>query len=249
MPVDNQNVALDFNFNFSDFYYISGMGARTFNEGAGHSRNGIYQLSFQREPDAGLQVMSGFQRVEDNVAIRTGFIDRIDFQSYDLMAGYAWRYDKGLFKRLSFDVGGAFRQDSYGHPTGEGMELMVFSELFNRIDLHGGFDFGRSKYQVRDEDDALVWTPDYIKTYGFNLDADWERGGFLKEVSLESSWDKRGVYSDTEGFTTVVPGSQTIRRRRGGPRAPEQSPVVVRGRLDPPDGRRHRRGALQRPRL
>jgi hypothetical protein len=61
--------------------------------------------------------MSGFQRVEDNVAIRTGFIDRIDFQSYDLMAGYAWRYDKGLFKRLSFDVGGAFRQDSYGHPT------------------------------------------------------------------------------------------------------------------------------------
>jgi hypothetical protein len=208
-PVDNQNVALDFNFNFGDFYYIRGMGARTFNQGAGPSRNGIYQLGFQREPDAGLQVMSGFQRVEDNVDIRTGYIDRIDFQSYDLMAGYAWRYDKGLFKRLSFDIGGTLRQDSYGDPTGENAEVFLWSELFNRIEVHGGFEFGRSKYQVRDADDTLVWTPDYIDTYGFSLDADWERGGLLKEVSLEGGWDKRGVYSDTEGFTTVVPGSQT----------------------------------------
>jgi len=115
-PAANQNVALDFNFNFSDFYYIRGMGALTFNEGAPRGRNGIYQLGFRREPDAGLQVMSGFQRVEDNVEIQTGYIDRIDVQSFDLMAGYAWRYDKGLFKRLSFDVGGAVRQDSHGTP-------------------------------------------------------------------------------------------------------------------------------------
>ena len=207
--VRNQNVALDFSFNFKDFYYIQGMGARTFNEGAAGTRNGIYQLNFQREPDAGLQIMSGFQRIEDNVDIRTGYIDQIDLQSFDFMAGYAWRYNKGLFKRFSFDFGGVARQDSYGHPTGEGAEFMVFSELFNRIDLHGGFDFGRSKYQVRDADDRLVWTPDYIKTRGFNLEFDWERGGFLKEVSLGGGWDKRGVYSDTEGFTTVVPGAQT----------------------------------------
>jgi hypothetical protein len=63
-----------------------------------------------------------------------------------------------------------------------------------------------AEYQVCDEDDTRL-DPDHID-YGFNLDADWERGGFLKEVSLESSWDKRGVYADTEGFTTVVPGSQ-----------------------------------------
>jgi len=206
-PADNQNIALDFNFNFSDFYFISGMGARTFNEGAPSSRNGLYQLGFRREPDAGLQVMSGFQRVEDNVDIRTGYIDRIDFQSLDLTAGYAWRYDEGLFKRLSFDVGGEFRQDSHGNPTGEGLGIMFFSDLFNLIDIHGGFEFGRSKYQVWNAEDDLVWTPDYIDTYGFNLDFDWERGGFLKELSLEGDWEKRGVYSDNDEFTTVVPGT------------------------------------------
>ena len=207
--VRNENVALDFSFNFGDFYYIRGLSAFTFNAGADRGRNGIYGLEFEREPDAGLQVMSGFQRVEDNVAVRTGFIDRIDFQSFDLTAGYAWRYGKGLFKRLSFDVGGEINQDSHGNATGDGVEVMVFTDFFNLIEVRGGFDFGRSKYQVRDAAGDLVWTPDYIKTYGFNLDFDWERGGFLKEVTLEGGWDKRGVYSDNEGFTTVVPGSQT----------------------------------------
>ena len=208
-PIGNQNVAFDFNFNFSDFYYLNGMAARTFNEGADNTHNGIYQLNFMREPDAGLQVMSGFSRVEDNVNIETGYLDRIDFQFFDLMAGYAWRYDKGTFKRVSFDLGGAVRQDSHGNDTGQNAEVFVMAELFNRIDLHGGFDFGRSKYQVRNEEGDLVWTPDYIDTYGFNLDFDWERGGFLKEVTLEGGWEKRGVYADQEGFDTVVPGTQT----------------------------------------
>ncbi len=91
------------------------MSAFTFNEGAPSARNGIHQLQFQREPDAGLQIMSGFQRIEDNVDIRTGYIDQIDVQSFDLMAGYAWRYNKGLFKRFSFDFGGMARQDSHGN--------------------------------------------------------------------------------------------------------------------------------------
>ena len=203
----NQNVALDYNFNFGDFYYIRGMSAFTFNEGAPSARNGIHKLQFQREPDAGLQVMSGFQRVEDNVDIRTGYIDQVDIQSFDLMAGYAWRTNKGLFKRFSFDLGGMARQDSHGNATGNGMNVFVMSELFNLIDVHGGFEFGRSKYQVLGETDELAWTADYIKTYGGNIDFGWERGGFLKEVSVEGGWEKRGVYN--EEFTAVVPGSQT----------------------------------------
>ncbi|MBN2265981.1 MAG: carbohydrate binding family 9 domain-containing protein [Candidatus Aminicenantes bacterium] len=205
----NQNVALDFSFNFSDFYYIQGMAARTFNDGAAGARNGVYSLEFEREPDAGLQLQASFQRVEDEVDISTGYIDQIDYQSFNLTAGHAWRYDEGLFKRLSFDIDGDLRQDTYGNATGQSVRAMFFSDFFNLIEVHGGFDLGRSKYQVRDEDGALVWTPDYIKTYGFDLDFDWERGGFLKEVSLEGGWDTRGVYADTDGFTTVVPGSQT----------------------------------------
>ena len=203
----NQNVALDYNFNFGDFYYVRGMSAFTFNEGAPSARNGIHKLQFQREPDAGLQIMSGFQRVEDNVDIRTGYIDQVDIQSFDLMAGYAWRYNKGLVKRFSFDLGGMARQDSHGNATGNSMNVFVMSELFNLIEVHGGFEFGRSKYQVLDETDELAWTADYIKTYGGNIDFGWERGGFLKEVSVEGGWEKRGVYN--EEWTTVVPGTQT----------------------------------------
>jgi hypothetical protein len=203
----NQNVALDYNFNFGDFYYIRGMSAFTFNEGAPSARNGIHKLRFQREPDAGLQIMSGFQRVEDNVDIRTGYIDQVDIQSFDLMAGYAWRYNKGLVKRFSFDLGGMARQDSHGNATGNSMNVFVMSELFNLIEVHGGFEFGRSKYQVLDETGELAWTADYIKTYGGNIDFGWERGGFLKEVSVEGGWEKRGVYN--EEWTTVVPGTQT----------------------------------------
>ena len=203
----NQNVALDYNFNFKDFYYIRGMSAFTFNEGAPSARNGIHQLQFQREPDAGLQIMSGFQRVENNVDIRTGYVDQVDVQSFDLMAGYAWRYNKGLLKRFSLDVGGSLKQDSHGNLTGHAVEFFAWTEFLNRISLHGGFQLGKSTYQVLDFNDELAWTADFIKTYGGNMDFSWERGGFLKEVGLETGWEKRGVYN--EGFTAVVPGSQT----------------------------------------
>jgi len=202
----NQNVALDYNFNFKDFYYIRGMSAFTFNEGVSNARNGIHLLQFQREPDAGLQIMSGFQRIEDDVVIRTGYIDQVDVQSFDLMTGYAWRYNEGILKRFSLDIGGRLRQDSRGSLTGNSLDFFVWTEFLNRIEIHGGFELGKSRYQVVDESDELAWTADFIKTCGGNVDFGWERGGFLKEVSVEGGWEKRGVYNDE--FTAVVPGSQ-----------------------------------------
>jgi len=202
----NQNVALDYNFNFKDFYYIRGMSAFTFNEGVSNRRNGIHLLQFQREPDAGLQIMSGFQRIEDDVVIRTGYIDQVDVQSFDFMTGYAWRHNSGILKRFSMDIGGRLRQDSRGSLTGNNLDFFVWTEFLNRIEIHGGFELGKSKYQVVDESDELAWTADFVKTYGGNVDFGWERGGFLKEISVEGGWGKRGVYN--EEFTAVVPGSQ-----------------------------------------
>jgi hypothetical protein len=203
----NQNVALDYNFNFKDYYYIRGMSAFTFNEGAPSVRNGIHQIQFQREPDAGLQISSNFQRIEENVDIRTGYIDQVDVQSFDLMAGYAWRYNKGAIKRFSLDLSGSLKQDSHGNPTGNAVEFFAWTEFLNRISLHGGLRLGKSKYQILDINDELAWTADFIQTYGGNFDLSWERGGFLKEFGLETGWEKRGVYN--EEFTAVVPGSQT----------------------------------------
>jgi hypothetical protein len=202
----NQNIALDYNFNFKDFYYIRGMSAFTFNGGTSNARNGIHLLSFMREPDAGLQVMADFQRIEENVAIRTGFLDRVDIQSFDLSTGYAWRYNERPLKRFSVDTGGRLDQDSHGNRTGDGVELFIFTEWLNRMDIHCGLELGRSRYQVLAENDELVWTPDFIKTGRGHVDFGWERGGFFKEFSLEAGWGKRGIYN--EEFTAVFPGSQ-----------------------------------------
>ena len=205
--VRNQNVALDYSFNFKDFYYIRGLSAFTFNkrrrtpgtastssgsEGAGRRAAGHVGIPAdrgrRRHPD-------GLHRPDRHPVLRPH-------------GGYAWRYNQGPFKRLSFDLGGTVRQDSYGNATGENTEVFLWSEFSNLIEFHGGFELGRSKYQVVDEaDDRARLDADYIKTYGGNLDFSWERGGFLKEIGIEGGWEKRGVYN--EDLTMVFPGTQT----------------------------------------
>lgn len=205
---DNRVFVVDYTFNFSDIYYVSGGSAFSLVNGASSGRNGLHMLSFRREPDAGLQLTAGFQRVEPDVVVRTGFLDRVDFQAGDLMIGHAWRFNKGRLRRLSFDFSGEIEQDSRGNLTGQTLDFMVFSEFLSQLHIHGGFAVGRSRYQVRNGGgDDLAWTRDFLATREANLDFDWERGGFLKEISLEGGWEKRGVYR--EDFTAVSPGSET----------------------------------------
>lgn len=203
----NNNFALDYSFNFKDIYFLRGVSALTFTKGAEKKNNGIHIVRFQRESDAGVQLSSSFQRIEENVDISTGFISQVDAQSLEFMTGYAWRFNQGTIKRFSLDLTGNLNQDTHGTATGQNVDLMFFSDFFSRISFHGGFALGRSKYQVFDNMDELTWTENYIKTYGGDLDFRWERGGFLKEVSIEGGWEKRGVYNDD--FTAVVPGTQT----------------------------------------
>ncbi len=203
----NRNFAVDYSFNFKDIYYLRGMSAFSFNNGTRNKNNGIHLLQFESEPDAGLQLILNFQRIEADVEVRTGFINKIDVQSTELMAGYAWRFTRGKVKRFSFDLEGNLEQDSRGHLTGNSLRLMFFTDFFSRIDIHGGFDVGKSKHQIFDENDELAWTEDFINTYGGDLDFRWERGGFFKEVNIEGGWEKRGIYN--EDFTVVESGFQT----------------------------------------
>ncbi|UCE22301.1 MAG: carbohydrate binding family 9 domain-containing protein [Candidatus Aminicenantes bacterium] len=203
----NRNFAIDYNFNFKDIYYLRGMSALSFSHDTGNTNNGMHIIQFEREPDAGLQLRLDFQRIEENVNIRTGFINKIDVQSVELDTGYAWRYNKGKIKRLSLDIGGHVEQDSSGHLTGNSLSLRYWTEFFSRFSVHGGFDAGKSKYQVLDENDELTWTEDFINTYGGDLDFRLERGGFLKEINIEGGWEKRGIYN--EDFTVVESGSHT----------------------------------------
>ena len=203
----NRNFALDYNFNFGRIYYLRGSHALTFNQDFPSKDNGMHILQFERDIDAGIQLEANFQRIEENVDVRTGFVNQTDLQNFELSTGYAWRFNQGQLKRVSLDVGGNIRQDTHGNLTGNSLDFRYWTEFLAKFSIHGGFSVGKSRYQVFDNDEELVWTDDFIKTSGGDIDFRWDRGGFLKEVSIEAGWDKRGIYNDD--FTEVELGSDT----------------------------------------
>jgi len=85
----NRNFALDYNFNFGRIYYLRGSHALTFNQDFPSKDNGMHILQFERDIDAGIQLEANFQRIEENVDVRTGFVNQTDLQNFELSTGYA----------------------------------------------------------------------------------------------------------------------------------------------------------------
>jgi len=203
----NQNFAIDYSFNFKDIYYLQGMSSLSRNQGIPDKHNGMHIIQFERDADTGLQLELNFQRIEENVDVRSGFVSLVDVQTTELNTGHAWRFNDGQIKRLSLDVSGNLKQDTHGNTTGYSVYLSYWTEFFSQFYIHGGVSLGKSKYQIIEADENLVWTDDHIQTFGGDFfDFRWERGGFFKEASIEVGWGKRGVYN--EDFTAVEPGSQ-----------------------------------------
>ncbi|UCE40158.1 MAG: carbohydrate binding family 9 domain-containing protein [Candidatus Aminicenantes bacterium] len=201
----NRNLALDYNFNFGRIYFLRGMHAFSFNHGAPKEDQGMHIVQFERDIDAGIQLEMNFQRIEENVDVRTGFVNQVDQQTFELSTGYAWRFNQGQLRRVSLDLGGNLNQDTHGNLTGNSVDFRYWTEFLAKYSIHGGFSLGKSKYQVFDETDSLIWTDDFIQTYGGDIDFRWDRGGFIKEVSIEAGWEKRGIYNDD--FSDVERGS------------------------------------------
>jgi hypothetical protein len=203
----SRNVAVDYTFNFKDVYYLRGMSGLSFNQGASNKNNGLHMIRFKRDIDAGIQLEVNFDRIEENVDVRTGYVNQIDIQTTELSSGYAWRFNQGELRRLSLDVYGRLYHDTHGNPTGNSIRFSYWMEFLSQFFIHGGFSLGKSKYQIFDAEDNLVWTEDYIETYGGDLiDFRWERGGFLKGASVEFGYEKKGIYS--ADFTSVEAGSE-----------------------------------------
>ena len=202
----SRNVAVDYTFNFKDIYYLRGMSGFSFNQGATNNNNGMHLVRLKREIDAGVQLEMNFHRIEENVDIRTGYVNQIDIQTTVLSSGYAWRFNQGELKRLSLDVYGTLNQDTHGNTTGNSVRGSYWMEFLSQFFIHGGFSAGRSKYQIFDAEDNLAWTKDFIKTYGGDFDFRWERGGFLKGASVELEYEKKGIYN--EDFTAVEAGAE-----------------------------------------
>jgi len=203
----NRNFALDYNFNFNDIYYIRGMSSFSQNKFSPKSGNGLHVIQFERDADAGIQMNMSYQRIEENVDVRTGFVNQTDVQSTEISTGYAWRFNQGQIKRLSLDISGNLKQDTHGNTTGYSTYIMYWTEFLAQFMIHGGFSIGKSKYQIYDNEYNLTWSQDYINTFsGDFFDFHWERGGFLKEASVEFGWEKKGIYN--EDFTVVEPGAE-----------------------------------------
>lgn len=205
----NRNFAFDYSFNFKDFYYLRGAMALTFNHDRSKSRNGIYAFQFEREPDAGWQLRFNFNRIEDNVRVRTGYVTQIDQQTTRLSTGYAWRYNQGTIQRITTDLSGELGQDSYGRTIRNSLRWGISTDFFNRIDLGFDLNLGQRRYQVVQEgdEDELTWTKDFVSNYGASLDFGWDRGGWLKGINFEASWNRRGIYN--EDFTAIEPGFES----------------------------------------
>jgi len=203
----NRNLALDYNFNFKDVYYLRGMSGVSTNQDIPNSNNLMHIIRFERDIDAGVQLEMNFQRIEENVDIRTGYVSQIDIQTADLSSGYAWRFNQGKIKRISLDVKGALKHDTHGNATGNSVEFSYWTEFLAQFHIHGSFAVGRSKYQLFDADDNLFWSNDFIPTYGGDFfDFRWMRGGLLKGASIEFGWEKKGIYNDD--FTAVETGKE-----------------------------------------
>jgi hypothetical protein len=204
----NRNVALDYSFNFKEIYYIQGVSAFSFNKNSESGNNGIHVFKFQREADAGLSLNFNFERIEENVDVRTGFVNKRDVQKMNLGAGWAWRFNKGSLKRFSIDLTGYLHQDSHGNTTGYTGDIMYWAEFLSQFFIHGYVSIGNRRYQILDEDNNLVWTKDYIPTFGGDFfDFRWMRGGFLKGASVEIGLEKMGIYN--HDYTAVEPGKET----------------------------------------
>jgi hypothetical protein len=201
----NRNFALDYNFNFGRIYFLRGMHALSFNKDIPSNNHSMHIVQFERDIDAGIQLEMNFQRIEENVDVRTGFVNQVDQQTFELSTGYAWRFNQGQLRRISLDLGGNLNQDTHGNLTGNSVDFRYWTEFLAKYSIHGGFSLGKSKYQVFDENERLIWTGDFIQTYGGDIDFRWDRGGFIKEVSIEAGWEKRGIYDDY--FSEVESGS------------------------------------------
>ena len=200
----NRNFAFDYNFNFKDIYYIRGQSAFSLNQHTENKKNGMHVFQLQREPDAGLQLQFNYQRVEENVDVRTGYIDKIDLQSAELGLGYAWRFNKGKVKRISTELQGNLNHDCSSNLTRKAIEGDHSIEFLSRLQPGIRWRIGQSKYQLVDEEDNLHWSEELIDIYGCDLYINWYRSGFFKNLTIRGEWDHKGIYNND--FSVVEGG-------------------------------------------
>lgn len=202
----NRNVSADYQFRLGGIYSISGSHALTFNAGDPAGDNAVHSFSASRYPDAGLSASFSFNRVEKNVATRTGFVGRTDVQTTTGGAGYGWRLREGAVKHVSVDATGSVVHDTDGGLRGQSLGASCWLSLRPDVSVSLMTSAGRSQYQVLGER-GLQWAGRFMPTRDVWAGLFWSRPGWLKGIHANASWARTGVY--TGGFAGVEPGRST----------------------------------------
>lgn len=202
----NRNVAADYRLRYKDIYSLTGLHAVTFNGSGDGGQNTVHMVRFDRSPDAGWSSGLSFDRIGKDVAVGTGFVSRTDVQSTSGRAGYAWRMDGQHVKRVSVSASGTLLQDTGGTVRGKTVGVDSWVSLRPEMDLSLSASAGRSRPQVSLEDGSLAWTDRFLDTAEVWAGIFWSRGGFLKGVHANVSWENDAVYLDD--FSRVEAGRQ-----------------------------------------
>jgi hypothetical protein len=203
---NNSSFALDYNFNFKDVYYVRGQSGFSNSSTLEKKNNLMHVIQFERDPDAGVKYQLYYMRVEKNVDVQTGYISRTNTQFVDMDLGYAWRFNKGFVKHLFVNFSPNLEYDCKGANMLTSFSFMNHIEFLPKLELRWWYEKGKSKYQIYDESEELIWSIDFIDMEILNVNVGWEQGGFFKRVNLEARWEHRGIYNSD--FTAVEPGSQ-----------------------------------------
>ncbi|MCK7461605.1 MAG: hypothetical protein MZU84_05865 [Sphingobacterium sp.] len=208
--VRNQNVALDFSFNFKDFYYLRGLAREDLQRGARPvpaTASTSSASSGSRTPGCRSCPVSSASRTTSTS--RTGYVDQQRRPVLRPHGRLRLALRPGPVQALQLRPR---REPSVRIPTATPRartpEVFFWSELFNLIEVHGGFDFGRSKYQVRRRPTASSpGRPTTSRPTAATSTSAGSAAVSSRRSALEGGWEKRGVYN--EDWTAVVPGTQT----------------------------------------
>jgi hypothetical protein len=154
----NRNVGADFKLTIKDIYTLTGMAAYSYNKNLPRSKNGMYDLRFQRWADEGLNLFVWYHRIEPNVHVPAGYITNLDFTRYQVDGYYSFRWEGKWIEKLVFKA--RYIYDQAIESDLKTLDAVYFNAQFlTRTRFYAAFAYQRGmiRAQVFNQANELAW--------------------------------------------------------------------------------------------
>ena len=154
----NRNIGMDFDLRFKNIYRVRGMAAFSFNKHSEKRKNGMYYLHFSRTPDKGFIFSVTGRRVEPGVYVPAGYVPNVDFQNYNLSAGYALRQEGKWLERIEFSMSKIYEQSIMERlKVDDRYSFSVDLTTRNQMGLYLTYSFGKFRTKLFNDEYQLVY--------------------------------------------------------------------------------------------